>query len=288
MLSVLDLERVLGLPCEELVQRAALRYRPLKIKKRDGGTRTVLQPHEDLKAVQRALLAFLANILATHNAATARRGPLANAQRHAGSKVMISCDIRDFYDHVRKPALHAALSPVFRSPACDLICMLTTQKGCLVQGAPTSALLADVVCRKLDEKLAQYAATYTRFADDITFSAQDEIDLPQVEDIEAHVAAFGFQLNQLKTIHADSGTRMCVTGHVITPSAQTVPVRGPKEQWRRLRTGVNALKHKPVNASWWVFHEQMTSLAGHLGQGAPERAEPYKKQLRKLREDAER
>src|SRR5262249_48873412 len=49
-------------------------------------------------------------------------------------------------------------------------------------GAPTSPALANVVCRRLDARLAKLSAEvdarYTRYADDLTFSFADEPEIP--------------------------------------------------------------------------------------------------------------
>lgn len=51
------------------------------------------------------------------------------------------------------------------------------QQGHLPQGAPTSPMLANLVCRQLDERLSAIAekfdVRYTRYADDMTFSSDD-------------------------------------------------------------------------------------------------------------------
>ena len=57
---------------------------------------------------------------------------------------------------------------------------LCCMKGCLPQGAPTSATLSNLLMRKFDEKVGMYCRQekirYTRYADDMTFSGDfDEL-----------------------------------------------------------------------------------------------------------------
>ena len=55
----------------------------------------------------------------------------------------------------------------------------------LPQGAPTSPMLTNIVCQDMDKQLqelaAKHFATFTRYADDITFSCDTNIFNPNSE-----------------------------------------------------------------------------------------------------------
>jgi RNA-directed DNA polymerase len=102
-----------------------------------------------------------------------------------------------------------------------LIANLCCYNGCLPQGAPTSPTLTNLVCQRLDKKLYKYAksinATYSRYADDITFSANkpvfDEtfkktlIDIIEVQE--------KFKINFEKERLQGGNERQSVTGIIV-------------------------------------------------------------------------
>ncbi|MEO5349433.1 MAG: reverse transcriptase family protein [Magnetococcus sp. YQC-3] len=91
--------------------------------------------------------------------------------------------------------------------------------GHLPQGAPTSPMLANLVCVELDADLQKIAArkglTYTRYADDMTFSGEmvDRAAAVKISrEISIVVGRYGFGINLQKTSIAKNGGRKIVTG----------------------------------------------------------------------------
>ena len=92
----------------------------------------------------------------------------------------------------------------------------------LAQGAPTSPALANLVAWRLDKRLAGLAqafdATYTRYADDLTFSG-DEAFAHKTASLTAAVSEIveteGYRLNASKTRYMRASQRQSVTGIVV-------------------------------------------------------------------------
>lgn len=91
--------------------------------------------------------------------------------------------------------------------------------GHLPQGAPTSPMLANLVCIKLDKQLQSIAIreklNFTRYADDITFSGLtlSRKNLVCVSrKVSKVISCFGFGVNVQKTNIVNSGSRKVITG----------------------------------------------------------------------------
>jgi RNA-directed DNA polymerase len=92
----------------------------------------------------------------------------------------------------------------------------------LPQGAPTSPALANLCAYRLDCRLAGLAqaagAAYTRYADDLAFSGDEDFE-KRVERFSVHIAAIaleeGFRVNHRKTRIMRQGVRQHLAGIVI-------------------------------------------------------------------------
>ena len=92
----------------------------------------------------------------------------------------------------------------------------------LPQGAPTSPALANLMTYQLDCRLSGLArtggATYTRYADDVAFSGDEEFERGVLR-FAAHVAAIaieeGFAVNHHKTRVMRCGVRQQLAGLVV-------------------------------------------------------------------------
>jgi RNA-directed DNA polymerase len=129
-----------------------------------------------------------------------------------------------------------------------ILARLCTLNDCLVQGANTSPILANLACIGLDQDLYQIAleniCSYSRYADDITFSGDK---IPKTKAIDRCLEKYGFQLNPEKWKCQRRGNIQYVTG--LTVFDDTMP-RLPKKVKRDLRQS--------------LYYAEKYGLASHL------------------------
>lgn len=106
---------------------------------------------------------------------------LDNAIIHTNKKIVLNIDLKDFfpsikYDQVFKVFYYAGYT---KEVSHLLTKLCTNNENVLPQGAPTSPILSNIVCYKLDKRLSalssKIGANYSRYADDITFSGNKNI-----------------------------------------------------------------------------------------------------------------
>ena len=181
-----DLAKWLDLPEAELREWLSSKpawargyeYARFSIPKRRGGARAIEAPNDKLKALQRRILRRLLNPLPIHPAATGfvpGRSIVDNARPHAGRGVVINIDLADFFPTITAERVAQAFRGLgWNQEAATILTNICTYEGRLPQGAPMSPAISNLVCRKLDVRLAallkRFKGQYTRYADDLTFS----------------------------------------------------------------------------------------------------------------------
>jgi RNA-directed DNA polymerase len=192
---------------------------------------------------------------------------LKNAQAHAGATWMVKLDIKDFFESVserqvyyvfrdlaypallsfelarlctrrippRQDKLPRARERLLRWVNWDLAREagpydIKAQVGHLPQGAPTSAMLANLVSRGLDAQIqaiaAHYGATYTRYADDIVLTLTNGSDATCssiFREVASIVRRHGFRVNRSKSRVVGPGGRKVVTGLVVNDVKPRLP-----------------------------------------------------------------
>jgi hypothetical protein len=220
--------------------------------------------------------------LLIHDAATAQVGAYENAKCHVGAKRLTQFDIIDFFNAVTYSRVAKVLSKCFTQDAVVLLARLTTTSTAkwlppsLVQGAPTSTLLADVVCYDLDTRLVMVPGIgrYTRYVDDITFSGAWFV----VESLIAYeIALCGFSLNMAKTKHSGSSQQMLVTGFLVNEQDDLPCPRAPRRAWRRLRAVTQKLESEPR----LELYRLANGVCAYLEQTDKERAASYRARIAK-------
>ena len=104
---------------------------------------------------------------------------------------------------------------------------LLTINDFLPLGLPASPLLANLICRRLDQSLKSLAdekgAVYSRYADDLTFSSDG--DLPDKMDIQGILIAEGFEMSERKFHRSIRGQSHFVTGLSVSENKPYIPRR---------------------------------------------------------------
>jgi len=198
-------------------------------------TRWISAPDPRLKHLQRQIAVLLNGLYRVRHPVhgfVAGKSVKTNAAAHLGKRYILNLDLKDFFPTItatRVEGLLVALGVDGR--VADIIARLCTNDGCLPQGAPTSPVLSNMICFKLDKALMVLAKSsrciYTRYADDITFSSQQpmvtlfETGVPSAgrfspdllaPSLRQAIMVNGFSINTEKAHYADRHSRRMVTG----------------------------------------------------------------------------
>lgn len=219
-------------------------YIQFAVPKKSGGERILSAPHRSMAEAQRWILDRIVARLAAEPAAHGfipGRSILTNAQPHAGRAIVVNLDLEGFFPSIGFPRVRKVFERLGYSPAVAtvlaLICtecprrtvtlngttyhVATGPRG-LPQGACTSPGLSNQVARRLDRRLTGLATklglTYTRYADDLTFSgdAEHESRVGHLMARVRHIAENeGFRVNESKTRVQRRNAAQTVTGLVV-------------------------------------------------------------------------
>lgn len=113
-----------------------------------------------------------------------------NAKKHQGKKFKFTTDLKDFFPSITNKAVNEMfINQGFSHQVSGILTKLTTYKGKIPQGAPTSSTLANLVFMKTGNDLFEYAQkynmTFTSFVDDMTFSSATDFkeNVPEILEI---------------------------------------------------------------------------------------------------------
>src|SRR5690606_16842311 len=220
-------------------------YREFEIAKKSGGTRVIRAPSDQLANLQRKISDLLSRIYSPRSVVKAFRAGQSiksNAELHTRKSFVLNLDLKDFYHSISFYRIRGLLvSPPynFSYETASVISHLVTFEGFLPQGAPSSPILSNMICSRMDGQLLRLAkrgrASYTRYADDITFSFLGPAEcLPRGivkldascwhhyfrgvelgEDLIDIIVGNGFSINHAKTRLQSKHQRQIVTGLVV-------------------------------------------------------------------------
>lgn len=145
-----------------------------------------------------------------------------NALKHKESEWVFNMDLKDFFHAIpaerimkmfRKPPFH------FTKNASRCLASLSTFKGRLPMGAATSPVLSNLICLWMDRDLEALAKErgwiYTRFADDMTFSGEEQLTAEDQQEIRAVLKRNGFRVNEKKVRQQQKSDMPEITGLIL-------------------------------------------------------------------------
>ncbi len=226
------------------------KYYEFQIPKRSGGNRTIHAPVPALKAVQKRLASHLSACLEEISQTREvdqqctlshgfRRGfsIATNARRHRNRRFVFNIDLSDFF-----PSIHFGRVRGYfmrngdfglNEKVATVIAQIACRDGELPQGSPASPVISNLIGNILDIRLAALASangcTYTRYADDISFSTNLR-DFPRriarrsllapdqwkpSKRLIRYIKNSGFDINPSKTRMSLCNSRQMVTGLVV-------------------------------------------------------------------------
>jgi RNA-directed DNA polymerase len=245
------------------------RYDEFEIRRRNGGApRQIAAPIKPIKDLQRRLADTLTASyeprLHVHGFVPSR-SPITNARFHRRKRWVLRVDLQNFFPSInfgRVRGLFMAYPFDYPPDVATILAQLCCHRGHLPQGAPTSPIISNFICKSMDKQIARLAAShhchYTRYADDLTFStgrASFPKALAYIDNnvtavgasLESAIEQNGFRVNETKTRLMVRSQRQRVTGLVVNEE-----VNLPREYIRSVRNLLHV---------WQVHGEQDAAAA---------------------------
>lgn len=254
-------------------------YGSFEISKKSGGLRVIRAPKKGLKYLQKRLKNILDNLYKPHSAASAfisGRGIVYNAEKHVKKAAVFNIDLEGFYDQIHFGRIMGLLMSKpysLQKKTAQIIANICCVDKVLPQGAPTSPVISNMICRRLDRELSKLSkdnqAQYSRYADDMTFSFRTlkensivsgtkEVTQPSDELLEI-IQSNGFDINSKKTRYQTYDQRQTVTGLKVNTK-----VNIDRRYIRTTRAMIYALSKGEIKINESYQKEQKDQKSGSL------------------------
>lgn len=271
-----ELAALLGVKAQTLthvlyVLKPATQYTGFTIPKKNGGSRNILSPSDKLKNLQSSLSHLLLDCIDEINEAKHKKNYrykhalshgfvrgcsiMTNALMHLNKKNVLNIDLKDFFDSFNFGRVrgffiknnHFKLDPHIATVIAQIAC----HENKLPQGSPCSPVITNLIAHSLDIRLAslakKYSCTYSRYADDMTFSTREAVFPRQImgqedgqfiigKELKNDIERAGFSIHDKKTRIQYKDSRQDVTGLIVNKKPNV-----KKEYWRTVKSQCHLL-----------------------------------------------
>lgn len=264
------------------------RYSSFTVKKKSGGERIIHAPVNGLKHILRPLNVILNVIAEPHFKATGfvpGKSIVDNAKQHVGKHYLYNIDLKDFFHSFdRTWVKYGFMIPPFnlgkeREDLAFLLASLCTHpfevdgeiKTVLPQGAPTSPTITNILCVKLDRRLnglaKRFNVTYSRYADDISFSSDTNGFKKEefLNELHRIIEDQKLVINPVKTRTQMTGFRQEVTGLSVNTK-----VNVNSRYIKQLRMWLYYWEKYGYSHAEVIFKRDYKVDKGHVKKGSPE------------------
>ncbi len=215
-----------------------------EIPKKSAGMRTIHVPINSLKNILKCVNYLFQTLHKPHQSATGfvrGKSIVDNAKLHINKGYVYNLDLKDFFPSINRERIWGRLlHPPFNlgnskeriqiANRISFLCSVpildsngkATSSFILPQGAPTSPTITNFIAEKLDRKLYTLSkrnhVTYSRYADDITFSSNKDLFTKNGEFLKRVINTIenqNFEINNSKVRKQQNGYRQIVTGLVV-------------------------------------------------------------------------
>ena len=181
-----------------------------------------------------------------------------NVENHLEKNFILKLDFRCFFNSIKKGGFRnfltlksESIALSFEKEYIDLICDISFKGSSSLEGdlqglpigAGTSPLVSNIILYELDEKISDYCQskdiTYTRYADDLTFSHNKKGKMDEIkEKVESFLKEIPYlssiKINNKKMVHMSKRGRRKITGLYLTPQGKISIGRERKNRINKL------------------------------------------------------
>ncbi|WP_331843142.1 retron St85 family RNA-directed DNA polymerase [Pantoea agglomerans] len=268
---------------ERYIYNAPMKYKVYTIPKRTSGQRVIAHPARKLKVFQRALIKVIEPHFNLHIKAMAYRNGIGikhNAAIHQNNNYLLKLDFNDFFNSITPDLLFTYFlkKEILLSDAEKKLLTNTffwnkpkKKDGKLVLsvGAPSSPFISNLILFPFDELIDDYCSkkniSYSRYADDLTFSTSEKNILFQLPSlVKRHLSSIyknKITINEFKTVFSSKAHNRHVTGVTITNTGELSIGR---ERKRLISSLIHKFKIGELNLDLTRYLQGLLSFASDI------------------------
>jgi RNA-directed DNA polymerase len=239
--------------------KAPNKYKVYSIPKRTAGLRTIAHPSKELKKYQKILSVYFQKNLPIHGAAFAYTKGVSikdNAEQHKSNKYLLKMDFENFFNSITPTLLKKSF-------------IKKNGKLVLSVGAPVSPVISNFIMYQFDCLISEWCKSnkivYTRYADDISFSANIKGALFKIPKLIVNVLKGCFnnriRIKPTKTIYSSKAHNRHITGVTINNEGELSLGR---ERKRYISSLIHQFRHKKLSEEDTLHLQGLLSFASHI------------------------
>lgn len=250
-------------------------YHSFTILKKSGGNRKIVAPTGSLKILQEKVNTILRLVYKPSSSIhgySLHKSIITNASVHLRKNNLLNFDLKDFFPSINFGRVRGVFRSFFGigSDAATVLANICCYNNSLPQGAPTSPIISNMVCFNLDKQMQllakQNGCSYTRYADDITFStskrefphhiAYTENEIVHLsQKVLKVVEDNSFKVNPIKTRLNNRFQHLEVTGITVNKKLNV-----KRNYIKRIRAILRCLENNTMEMAQEIFENKYTKI----------------------------